>query len=210
MLVRISLAMSLLFGCHEGFEDQGAKVATSGGEEHSEDARTASPISIAEADVAEDGVINELDLQAVSNWFGGEFPTTPVCIKNPDVNQDGKINISDLVSVARHKGKKVPATERVEKVFITWEEADLNDDGVINILDLVLAGRELNDIQPWLETKDVQTIEDQGNGQGAVITVSEADYDKNGIIDHVDGLAIFTKFANVYRWFGKEEPSSGG
>ena len=107
--------------------------------------------------------------------------------------------------VARHKGKKVPAAV---KPFTTWAEADLNDDGVINVLDLTAAIRELNDVQSWVKMRDVEAIEEQGNGQGAVITVSEADFNKDGIIDYVDGLAIFAKLVNVTHWHGKEDPNA--
>lgn len=206
MIIRILSTVVLLWGCQGELENQATvKTAPDASADASQETSTAGTISPEEANVVGDGVVNELDLAAVSNWLGStaeDFPTTPICIKNPDVNKDGKINVGDMVLIARNKGKKVPVM--VEPIT-TWEQADLNDDEVINILDLTIAASQTGDVAGWIKIGSVETIKAEGNPNGKYITVDEADANKDGIINYIDGLVRLSNLANIQKWFGKDK-----
>ena len=206
MIIRILSTVVLLWGCQGELENQATvKTAPDASADASQETSTAGTISPEEANVVGDGVVNELDLAAVSNWLGStaeDFPTTPICIKNPDVNKDGKINVGDMVLIARNKGKKVPVM--VEPIT-TWEQADLNDDEVINILDLTIAASQTGDVAGWIKIGSVETIKAEGNPNGKYITVDEADANKDGVINYIDGLVRLSNLANIQKWFGKDK-----
>lgn len=208
MIIRILSTVVLLWGCQGELENQATvKTAPDASADANQETSPSAIISPEEADVVGDGVVNELDLATVSNWIGStaeDFPTTPICIKNPDVNKDGKINIGDLVLIARNKGKKVPVM--VEPIT-TWEQADLNDDGVINILDLTIALGQMQDVAGWVKIGSVEKIKAEGNPNGKYITVDEADANKDGIINYIDGLVRLSNLANVQKWFGEDKDS---
>ena len=51
-------------------------------------------------DVNGDGVVDQLDIAIVADYFGQDMPVE--CSYNPDVNRDGIVDIVDLVLVAIH------------------------------------------------------------------------------------------------------------
>ena len=206
MIIRILSTVILLWGC-QGEPGNQATVKTSpaASDAVSEKELPAEAIiPLEEADVVADGVINELDVQAVTRFAGAadKFPTTPIFIKNPDVNKDGAINLYDVAAVDRHKGKKVPVA--VEPIT-TWEQADLNDDEAINILDMTLAAGQAGDVAAWIKIGSIETIKADGESEGKYMTVDEADVNNDGIINHVDGWARIANLANVQNWFGKDK-----
>ncbi len=54
-------------------------------------------------DINRDNIVDLLDIESVTDWFGQHTPVD--CLCNPDVNQDGIIDILDLTHIGLHYGE---------------------------------------------------------------------------------------------------------
>ena len=95
-------------------------------------------------DATGDGVINVLDIIAISNYYIGNNPDN-FCFENADVNGDNVIDILDIIAVVNifRKGEVSPVTSLISEpasLYLTNDGISLDSDGTLAGIQFEIAG----------------------------------------------------------------------
>ena len=91
-----------LYACHE---DRQAEVSAA-------DGNAASGVTVARADINQDGIVDREDLHVIASYMGEKIDANASAeLRRCDINKDNKINIQDLVIVSGFVGQRVPAPD---------------------------------------------------------------------------------------------------
>lgn len=143
-----------------------------------------------------DGVINVLDVIAISNYYIGE-PSDDFCFDNADVNGDGMVNILDIIALVNifQSGKIAPHpsfASEIASLHLQRKGIALESDGTLAGIQFELAG-------------DITNLELDKALQGQQLVVGYENGVLRGMIFSLDNSPIPAGLINLVNFNGSVE-----